>query len=158
MSTKEIKGFDGKYRFLSNFSNHQVVYSGLVFKNAEAAFQAQKCPSRTKEFVNLTPSAAKRLGRRVPLRIDWEEVKDDIMLAIVRDKFTRNKGCREKLIQTGDAYLEEANDWGDTYWGTVNGKGVNMLGQILMQVREELMAKCPSLVYLAGACSLQQVL
>lgn len=139
---KEICGFVGKYRFLSNFSNDKVVFGGLVFKNAEAAFQAQKCPSRTKEFVNLTANAAKRLGRRVALRIDWEDVKDGIMLAIVRDKFTRNKACHDRLLQTGDAYLEEANDWGDTYWGTVNGKGENKLGKILMQVREELKKGC----------------
>lgn len=134
----KIDAFEGKYRFLSNFSNHQVVYNGLVYKNAEAAFQAQKCPSRANEFVNLTPSAAKRLGRRVALRIDWEEVKDGVMLAVVRDKFTRNKSCKDRLLQTGDAELEEGNDWGDKYWGTVDGKGKNKLGKILMQIREEL--------------------
>lgn len=47
-------------------------------------------------------------------------------------------GYRDALINTQDAYLEEGNKWGDTFWGTVEGKGQNVLGNLLMEVRELL--------------------
>ena len=60
------------------------------------------------------------------------------MLEIVRSKFKQNKDLAKKLIETGDAYLEEGNWWGDKIWGVCNGEGENRFGKILMQVREEL--------------------
>jgi len=134
----KIDRFEGKYRFLSNFSNHTVLYNGLVFRNSEAAFHAQKCPARAAEFCDLNPSAAKRLGRKVALRDDWEESKDRIMKQILMAKFTQNPELTEMLLATGDAELEEGNTWGDRYWGTVNGDGMNKLGKILMDIRDEL--------------------
>lgn len=135
---KRITRFDGKYRFLSNFSDHPVTYAGLTFKNSEAAFHAMKCPARAAEFTELSPSQAKRLGRKVKLRLDWETVKDAFMYDIVKAKFSQNDELCARLLSTGDAYLEEGNTWGDKYWGTMDGDGKNMLGQILMQVRDEL--------------------
>ncbi|MDE7478548.1 MAG: NADAR family protein, partial [Lachnospiraceae bacterium] len=75
---------------------------------------------------------------RVKLRHDWEKVKFDIMYEICKAKFSQNEELREKLIATGKVRLEEGNTWGDKIWGTVNGKGQNNLGKILMRVREEL--------------------
>ena len=69
------------------------------------------------EFTQLRPSASKKLGRRVQLRPDWEEVKVGIMEEIVRAKFTQNEDLKWRLIGTGDAYLEEGNTWHDTCWG-----------------------------------------
>lgn len=134
----DIKKFEGEYRFLSNFSNHPVTYGRLSYPNAEAAFHAQKCPERAKEFCHLNPSQAKRLGRRVSLRPDWEKVKDDIMYDILWRKFTQNPELKKALLETGDAHLEEGNNWGDKYWGTVNGVGKNKLGKLLMKLRKEL--------------------
>lgn len=133
-----IRGFDGKYRFLSNFANIPVEYNGFHYLNAEAAFHAQKCLSRAKEFVGLNPSQAKRLGRQVPLRQDWEQVKEAIMYEIVTAKFAQNLDAREKLLDTGYSRLYEENNWGDKTWGVVNGKGMNLLGIILEDVRDEL--------------------
>lgn len=108
--------------------------------NSEAAFQAQKCefPEKRKEFQKLNPSKAKALGRKVTLREDWDEVKTDVMEGIVRNKFTQNPDLGRKLVETGDAYLEEGNWWGDKIWGVCDGVGENRLGKILMKVREEL--------------------
>ena len=72
------------------------------------------------------------------LRHDWEKVKFDIMYEICKAKFSQNAELKDKLLATGDEYLEEGNTWGDRIWGTVNGKGQNNLGKILMRVREEL--------------------
>ena len=56
----------------------------------------------------------------------------------MKQKFTKHKDLKEKLLATGDAYLEETNHWHDTFWGVCKGKGQNHLGKILMEVREEL--------------------
>ena len=135
-----INEFKGKYFFLSNFYNAQVEYEGLLYKNNEAAFQSAKVVDmeRRKQFCKLDPSTAKRKGRNVTLRHDWEQIKDKVMEDCVRDKFTRNEELRQRLLDTGDEELVEGNVWGDQYWGVCRGRGKNMLGKILMRVREEL--------------------
>lgn len=135
---KVIDRFAGKHWFLSNFFPCVITYCGITFQNAEAAFHAQKCPERAAEFANLDPSAAKRLGRRVKLRADWEDVKDDIMAEILGVKFRAHPGLRDKLLATGDKRLIEGNTWGDTYWGVSDGKGKNRLGELLMELRDAL--------------------
>lgn len=136
-SEKPIRGFFKEYRFLSNFHMAPVEYNGIRYTNNEAAFQAQKCPERALEFATLDPSAAKRLGRHVKLRPDWEDVKEGIMYDIVLAKFSQNDSLRQRLLNTGYARLYEENTWGDTTWGTVNQKGQNLLGIILEDVRDE---------------------
>ena len=135
-----INNFKGKYYFLSNFYSAQVMYEGLLYKNNEFAFQSAKVKDleRRKQFCELDPSVAKRKGRNVLLRQDWENVKDEIMYQCVKDKFTRNLDLKQKLLDTDDEELIESNTWNDTYWGICKGRGKNMLGKILMRVREEL--------------------
>lgn len=135
---KEIRGFFGQYRFLSNFYEAPIQYEGIQYRNNEAAFQAQKCPERAAEFANLTPSEAKHLGRHVELRHDWENIKDNIMFGVVKAKFSQNANLKQKLLATGNSRLFEEINWGDTCWGTVNGKGENRLGLILEDVRDLL--------------------
>lgn len=137
---KAIRQFRGDFFFLSNFYNCPVAYKQLTYTNNEAAFQAQKCVSDTEriQFTKLSPSEAKRLGRRVSLRKDWEDVKVSIMEEVVRAKFTQNAELADKLLATGDAHLEEGNTWGDRVWGTVNGIGANQLGIILMKIQDEI--------------------
>lgn len=134
-----INSFSGKYDFLSNFYTCTVKYDGLTFTNAEAAFQSAKVTNMDsrKQFCNLPPAQAKRLGRKVQLRKDWEDVKDQVMYDVLRAKFSNKKLCL-LLLCTGDKELVEGNWWGDTYWGVCRGKGENKLGNMLMQLREEL--------------------
>lgn len=110
-----IAAFEKDYCFLSNFYEAFVEYEGVLYKNNEAAFQAQKCPSRLNEFINLPPNKAKSLGRKVELRPDWEKVKDQIMYEICKCKFTQHPDLREMLVRTGDHELIEGNYWNDTY-------------------------------------------
>ena len=137
---KAIRQFRGDFFFLSNFYNCPVTYKQLTYTNNEAAFQAQKCVNDAEriQFTKLSPSEAKRLGRRVSLRRDWEDVKVSIMEEVVRAKFMQNTELAGKLLATGDTYLEEGNTWGDRVWGTVNGVGANQLGIILMKIRDEI--------------------
>lgn len=148
-----IDSFSGEYEFLSNFYITNLVYDGIPYTNSEAAFQAakiyypgdkQRTIQERMEFSTYTPSMAKRMGRRsIVLRSDWERVKDGIMLDILRAKFEQNPYLRDKLIETGDAVLVEGNTWHDCYWGDCDcpkcqhKTGKNMLGKLLMKLREE---------------------
>ena len=137
-----IKEFKNQYFFLSNFYECPIYYNKLVFCNAEAAFQAQKVINEKDQykFINLNASQARKLGKTVQLRKDWEEIKDNVMYEIVKRKFTVNKELQQKLIDTKDEELVEGNWWHDTYWGidSKTGIGKNKLGKILMKVREEV--------------------
>jgi hypothetical protein len=137
-----INNFKGKYYFLSNFYSAPVNVDGILYANNEAAFQASKALNMQERstFANLNPSAAKRKGRRIKLRPDWEEVKEQIMYKICFEKFWQNSHLCDKLLQTENEHLEEGNTWGDKEWGTVNGQGKNKLGKILMQVRAAIRA------------------
>ena len=137
-----IKGFTGKNHFLSNFHKHEAInYQGLVAPTVEHLFQALKTadPKKRKEVLNAhSPGEAKRLGRKVPMRGDWEKIKIGIMTDLLRVKFAIPR-FKQKLLQTGDAYLEETNDWGDHFWGANDkGYGQNWLGKCLMKVRDEI--------------------
>lgn len=85
----------------------------------------------------------KKLGRKIILRPDWEDVKEEIMLDIVRQKFLQNNDLLIKLLNTGNAYLMEGNYWKDQFWGVCPETGIpgidglNVLGQILMRLRAE---------------------
>ena len=135
-----INEFRGKYYFLSNFFTVPVTYEGITYANNEAAFQAAKTLSQKirQEFANLPPNEAKKKGRAVTLRENWDVIKYDIMYNIVLAKFTQNPELKAKLLATGNELLEEGNNWGDKIWGTVNGVGHNNLGKILMRIRDEL--------------------
>ena len=135
-----IDQFRGEFHWLSNFYSCSVHYEGLTFGNTEAAFQAAKCldMKERERFFGLSGGQAKRLGKRVELRPDWEDVKIDIMRQVLKSKFNQNPELRKKLIATGDTELIEGNNWGDTFYGVCRGVGLNHLGKILMEVRKEI--------------------
>lgn len=137
-----VKQFREEYFFLSNFYETEIDYGGLRYSSSEAAFQAQKCLGEEErmQFTALSPSKAKSLGRKVSLRSDWQEVKVGLMEDIVRAKFQQHSDLAVKLLATGDRLLEEGNSWNDTFWGISlkTGAGKNILGKILMKIREEL--------------------
>lgn len=137
-----------QFGYMSNFAKFPIKLKDVLWKTNEHYFQAQKVdPSdaRHSEHVSRikvakTPAEAKKLGRKVPLCTDWEQVKDNVMLEACRAKFRQHDRIRVKLLATGDAELIEDSPT-DTYWGTGTKRkveGKNMLGKILMQVRQEL--------------------
>lgn len=138
----DICSFSEEYKFLSNFYEAPIDYRGLHYRNNEAAFQAQKCvdEEERREFEEMQASGAKRKGRRVQLREDWENVKVSLMEEIVRAKFCQHPDLAEKLLATGDRKLIEGNTWHDIFWGVDvrTEEGENNLGRILMKIREEL--------------------
>ena len=165
-----IDQFKGDYRWLSNFWMEPLCLIsafGMLASTVEHAYQAAKCELESERYTILnceSPGAAKRMGRHVQLRADWEYMKKIVMYTLLRRKFaTRN--LRQKLLETGDTLLVEGNRWGDRYWGaekvsTAKLKetpryevwppeskleehdelwcGSNNLGMLLMDVRNDL--------------------
>ena len=122
MSMSVIDSFAGTNRVLSNFSNHEAAYGDRWYATAEHAFAAAKTHNDNwmKAIAAAeSPTAAKYLGRRAPIRDDWEEVKPQIMLDIVRSKFAHDPALAAHLRDTGDALLIEGNTWGEKYWGRI---------------------------------------
>jgi ribA/ribD-fused uncharacterized protein len=134
-----IDSFSGPWGFLSNFAPCEVLLDGVAYPSVEHAYQAAKTlklEQREKFLLNgVTPAMAKRMGRGVKLRPDWEEVKVGIMRDLLMQKF-RPTILRRKLLSTFQAELIEGNRWGDTFWGVCNGVGENWLGKLLMEVRQ----------------------
>lgn len=126
---------------MSNFYPATVVYGDYVWTSAEHAYQAAKTHNKVQQAaIHRLPSAkdAKKMGKLVDVRPDWDEVKVQVMYEIVKDKFYCNPHLRAMLLATEDAELIEGNWWGDTFWGVCKGTGLNNLGKILMRVREEI--------------------
>ena len=140
-----IDRFTGEYGFLSNFYMCCVELDGKTYTSTEHAFQAAKTldPQKREEIRKATsPGRAKRLGRKVPLRKDWESVKVEVMHGLLQQKFKKGGPLADLLLKTGTQDLVEGNTWGDRFWGkTKNGGkwvGKNHLGRLLMLVRQEL--------------------
>ena len=138
--SNKISEFQGEYRFLSNFYPSSIVYGGAVWPTVEHAYQAYKTLNLTKrdEIRNAsTPGKAKRLGRTVKLRPDWEQKKTALMLVLLHEKFKYDTLLGKRLAATGERLLIEGNNWNDTFWGVCGGRGMNVLGSLLMLVRAE---------------------
>lgn len=126
----------------SNFSFSPIVMDGIGYPTVEHAFQAHKTINKKEriEFKNArTPGVAKKMGRAVQLRSDWEEVKYKVMKGCLREKF-KIPYYRNSLLDTEDAILiEDASRWNDCIWGTGReDNGQNLLGKALMEIREEI--------------------
>jgi N-glycosidase YbiA len=141
MSIDVINNFTGQYRFLSNFWPAEVYFDGEEYPSVEYAYQAAKTfDNAERKLIReiSTPGKAKGRGKKISLRPDWEQVKLGIMEDLVYQKFHRHPDLRRALLNTGVAYLEEGNTWGDIVYGVCNGVGENHLGLILMKVRAKL--------------------
>jgi len=145
-----INEFKGEFDFLSNFFESMLYYNGLYYPTSEHAYQAAKTiiPGEMDLVRNCkTPGGAKRMGSRkannITLRSDWNSIKYDIMLDIVRSKF-KDPILADKLVATNTILLVEENAWHDNFWGNCvcddcnHIVGGNWLGFILMDVRAEI--------------------
>jgi hypothetical protein len=139
MQTK-ICSFDGEFSFLSNFFESSIRVDGEKYPTVEHAYQASKTfdPWQRRLIREApTPGKAKRLGKTVKKRDDWDDIRIGVMESLLRDKFS-SPFLAQMLIATDDATLIEGNTWGDTFWGVCGGTGENMLGKLLMQIRSDL--------------------
>ncbi|WP_309117047.1 SLOG family protein [Saccharothrix sp.] len=156
-----IDGFRDDYQWLSNHHHSPLTWEGLDYATAEAAFAAGKTLDRAlRARIAAAPSAgaAKRLGRQVPLRKQWDEVyRYRVMQEVLAAKFS-DPGLRRRLIATGSALLVEANDWHDQHWGDCRchrhraTPGRNELGRTLMRLRDEF-TDAPARQWTRVACT-----
>jgi len=159
-----ILEFKGEHRWLSNFWEQPgiaIPAFGIRVPTVEHGYQAAKCRNESERRMILqarTPGTAKRLGQDVELRADWEDVKEAVMHTLLRRKFA-HVGLMAELLHAGDQLLMEGNKHRDDYWGAIPAKmdrilrtpanrivypaqgwvGLNRLGELLMQVRSELL-------------------
>lgn len=135
----KIDSFQGQFRWLSNFW-----FTKKGF-NVETWYQSMKTLDlNERELIKkMKPGEAKRWSHTVKLRSDWESVKVPIMKKLVLHKFESDVELRTKLLETGNAELIEGNTWHDNFWGSCvcpkcGNKGKNVLGKILMEIRDNL--------------------
>lgn len=122
---------------------------GGTYKSSEAAYQSCKTtdPAIRNKFIGLSAMKSKTLGRSLPLRPDWEQIKCLVMYEVCWAKFLQNEDCRRVLLKAGDAILiENTTGWCDHVWGICycpkcGATGANLLGQTLMRVRNDLRIK-----------------
>lgn len=149
--TNPITSFHGEHSFLSNFTYVSVELDGVRYPSVEHAYQAAKTniPAERYPFSSaamdddkrngrdiMTSGRAKRAGRKVTLDPQFDATKADVMRGLLQQKFAHPK-FGALLDATGDAELIEGNTWGDRYWGVCNGTGQNVLGRLLMAIRDE---------------------
>ncbi len=140
----------------------------IVYPSTEHAYQISKVSLEDKVlllesgYLKLRANEVKKLSRSFNMRPDWDDVKLTVMLAVTREKYNHpsNHALRQRLLQTmyppkdiltqdyiddpnNFLYLEEGNNWNDTFWGISHktGKGSNHLGRIVMQVRNEILTQ-----------------
>lgn len=141
-----IGPFDGEYHYLSNFYPAPIAVHGLTYPTVEHFYQASKAATKAGYDAVMScdsPAGAKRVGRHVEVRPDFEQLKRAIMMQGVLAKFTQHPDLRELLLSTLVEELVEVNTWGDRYWGAVITRGghvggENWLGRILMATRQLL--------------------
>lgn len=137
-NTRPILSFQDEYRWLSNFYSASVTLDGVEYPCVENAYQAAKHPpGNRRAFVTCTPGQAKRMGGKGGP--DWHERKVAVMNGLVAQKFKSHPELCGKLCATAGREIVEGNTWGDTFWGMCGGTGQNVLGKILMAVREDLL-------------------
>jgi len=143
-----INSFKNQHKFLSNFYQVSINFEGIIYPTVEHVYQAAKSfdtiyRDKISSIPWYKPGTAKMYGNKVKIRPDWEKVKVDIMKKLLYKKFMY-PDLSNLLLQTEDDYLEEGNFWHDNFWGNCRCKkckdipGQNMLGKLLMDVREEL--------------------
>ena len=141
---KNITEFKNENRWLSNMWPCEIWYGGLRFNSVEHAYVAAKTTDgveRLKIKSIEDPHTAKKYGRKLKLRDNWDTLKLGYMEAFLIQKFDPEIKLGQKLIATSDVLLVEGNCWNDTFWGVCKGKGENNLGKLLMKIRAENQSK-----------------
>jgi hypothetical protein len=134
-----------EYGCFSNFSPHSITVEGKRYSTSEHYYQSKKFEGTEYEEKVRTCSArpidAFKMGKdqKLPIRKDWEDIKEDVMMKALKAKFIQHPQLKKKLIETGDKEIIEDSPY-DSYWGIGKDKtGKNRLGSLLMELRTELL-------------------
>ena len=150
-----------KRNWFSNFvqMDEPLAEDGVAYWTVENYYQAMKTLNEIhrKQIAGMSAAKAKKAGRKVELRPNWEEVKLSVMEKALKHKFQEGTSQHKKLMETGSEEIVEQNYWHDNYWGQCTcpkcsgRKGQNILGKMLMQIRSECTAKKDFKVIVAGS-------
>ena len=140
---KEITEFKGDYDFLANDFNDCKIYiekDDLTYTNLESALIAQKSDDfgTRRKFTRFNAMKARKKLSTIPDNDEWEENKDEIMKDLLRIKFKKGSKLGKKLVETIPAKLINTVTYPDEYYGVRYGEGKNMLGKMLMEIRDEI--------------------
>lgn len=139
--SQDIKEFKGEYSWLSNFESVLLQEDMIFYPSVENAYQAAKTNvfNEKQKLSQVSAGQAKRMGREITIRPDWDKVKIAVMKDLVKKKFSYSPELRLKLINTA-GHIQEGNYWNDRFWGVdlKTGEGENNLGKIIMQTRDAL--------------------
>lgn len=141
--TKVVSEFNGEYDWLSNFVPVEIKYAGRTYPSVEHAYQSAKSTDEvwknTCQDITIHAGAIKRMSKHVKIAKNWDAVKYKIMKKLIHEKFNVSV-FKDRLLATGEMYLEEGNRWGDKYWGVdiKTGVGFNHLGNLIVAKRNLL--------------------
>jgi hypothetical protein len=139
-----IDSFKDSFAFLSNFFPAPITTKLGVFPTAEHLYQACKTKDRQQQLMVMglsSPAEAKKVGKTLTIREDWDDLKLTYMEKTVQYKFIQNWNLMTKLVETNGHEIVEGNYWHDNFWGVCScekcgRKGLNHLGKILMNLRQ----------------------
>lgn len=137
-----LRGFFGRNAWLGNSYPAAFRIDGLTWKSVDHyvfAKRAIKESDRDAVREAETPIKARTVSKTMRWRPDWKEADVENVKAAVEAKFFQNVELGRKLIYTRDIELVHENRWGDKLWGVCEGEGENLLGKLLMEIREKLM-------------------
>jgi ribA/ribD-fused uncharacterized protein len=149
---KEIHFYRSSEKPFGAFSNlfkRPIEFEGQEYPTSEHAYQAGKPRKEAvRKWLMDAPSPALLAMAAHGLYVwdvspDWSKMKFDRMKRVLTAKFTQHQDLKELLLSTGNARLVESatvDNAVNRLWGEVNGVGKNMLGVLLMEIREELKA------------------
>ena len=138
-----IYEFKDEYDWLSNFSDVDVILDGITFKSVEHAYQSAKSEDKNwKNFCSDYSNSAgkiKKESHSIIIKENWEDIRVSIMFSLLVQKFN-TEPYKTKLIETGEVYIQEGNNWNDKFWGFCfkTNYGKNNLGKLIMVVRNDL--------------------
>ena len=129
------------HSFLCNFYPSAFVEDSKHYQTVEHYFQSKKFDDENIRNLIIqaeTPKKAKAFGRKYPMNVEyWNQIKIDVMKNALRLKFTQDEELKNKLIETRGKRLAEFSN-SDAYWGGSLENSENKLGDLLMELREEL--------------------
>ena len=134
-----ITEFQNENRWLSNFADDRAITVEHRYQAAKAINDAD----RNRILAAPKPHDAKKLGRGIIPRSDWDDIKLIVMEQLLLEKFTREP-FRSLLLDTKGMVLIEGNNWHDNFWGSCRcsryecgSSGQNHLGRLIMKIRDE---------------------
>ena len=140
------------YGAFSNLFPRPVEFEGRTYATSEHAYQAGKAAKpAVRDWILSAPTPSLAAMAAHGLYVwdvvpNWADIKFDRMRAVLRAKFEQHADLKALLISTGEARLVEAgtvNNAVNRLWGEVEGKGQNMLGVMLMELRSEYAKPAP---------------